>query len=250
MTDMQSNQEWLEAMAQQIGRGIEIAREKRSDQWISDRTAKLGHPLSRTAVSEYRRGKRKTMPVTDLLVIAAALGVPPVTILFPGLPDTPSALLPVSDEPVALDALLWVTGERQTLPDGFDALISIENGEIIGHVEGRREYRADLELTSGGPYDLYSPEVEASPVKQLLDACRDLNKAFAEYHDLDRSPFMVFGSSLSAEQRASHLRTHMKLVQELDEQIKTLETRIIELGGVIEAEKHFTEDEDHSDAQG
>lgn len=247
---MQSNQQWIEKMASQIGRGIDAAREKRSDQWIADRTAHLGHPISRTAISEYRRGKRKSMPVTDLMVISAALGVPPVTILFPGLPDTPVAFLPVVGEPVALDALLWFTGERQTLPDGVDVMISLEDGEIAGHVEGKREYRTNIEYTGGGPYDLRFPESEAGPAKQLLDACRELVSAFGDYHRIEIAPFMVFEDNLSSEQRTAHLKAHMQLVQDLDAQIKELEARITALGGVIQEETHHSYDEAEADGEG
>lgn len=234
-------------MASQIGKAIDAAREKRSDQWIADRTAHLGHPISRTAISEYRRGKRKTMPVTDLLVIAGALGVPPVTLLFPGLPDAPSTLLPATDTPVALDALLWVTGERQTLPNGVDFLFSLEDGEMVGHVEGRREYRTSIDY-AGSALDVHN-EDDRSPVKQLLDACRELVAAFDEYNNLD-SPLTYFESSLTPEQRSVHLRAHMELLSSLESRIMELDKKVAALGGVLIEERHITYDEPENDGEG
>ncbi|MBC6821449.1 hypothetical protein [Corynebacterium sp. LK33] len=231
---MQSSEAWIEKMAKQIGRGIDAARGKRSDQWISDRTKMLGHPISRTAISEYRRGKRKVMPVTDLFVIAGALGVPPVSLLFPGLPDEKSHLLPVQEQPVAFDALQWVTGERQTLPAGIDPVFSLETGELTGIVEGRREYRAGTE-TRGGTNDLYS-EAAPSSQKSLIDACRELAEIFSEFRDLDTSAFLDFGDTLPPKQREAQLKVHFELVKKLQERSREVETRIQELGGVIAEE--------------
>lgn len=231
LTDMQSNESWVENLAKQIGKGIDSARGKHSDQWIADRTAMLGHPMSRTAISEYRRGKRKIVPVTDLFVIAAALGVPPVALLFPGLPDARSELIPATDKPVAFDALQWVTGERQTLPEGFDVLFDIESGEMMGVVEGCREYRKSLEH-HGGVFDL-NHENEPSREKQLIDACRELSSIFEELHKLSSSAFVDFADSMSQEHRTASLKMHMELVQKYHDRCAEIENRIQILGGII-----------------
>lgn len=103
--------EWAERFTKNMGTAIDKARQGKSDQWIADRTKELGHPLSRTAVSEYRRGIRKSMPITDLMVLAAALEVPPVALLFPGLATEEVEALP-GESLASIEALQWFTGER------------------------------------------------------------------------------------------------------------------------------------------
>lgn len=88
---------WAEETTLRIGRAIRAARGDKSAQAISERTKELGHHISRTAISEYENGKRKTVPVTDLLVLSIALKKPFVLLLFPGYPDGDVELLPGVD---------------------------------------------------------------------------------------------------------------------------------------------------------
>lgn len=223
---------WVEKMMKQIGYGIEAGRAGKSDQWIATRTEELGHPISRPAISEYRRGLRKTMPVTDWLVISAAIGVPPVSILFPGVPDAPVELLPVTAEPVAFDALRWVTGERQSIPEGFDVLFDVESGEMMGHASGQREYRSSLGDTPG-MHDRYESN-DSSPEYQALRLAREMHDLFMEYsNEGDELWKMLQGESIPSEVRAGILEQYTKAIQERSSKLTQLEERIKELGGEI-----------------
>lgn len=135
---MQSNK-WAETFTKQVGRGIDQARGNKSDQWISRRTKELSHPLSRTAVSEYRRGVRKSIPITDLMVLAAALEVPPVAILFPDLATAPTEALPGEFLP-SIEALHWFTGEQGKPLQRKDHLFS-KVPVTKFHTEDSREFK-------------------------------------------------------------------------------------------------------------
>ncbi len=53
-------------------------------QWLSDKTAELGHRISRSRLSDLERGDRGgLLGVAELLVLGKALGVPPALLLFP-----------------------------------------------------------------------------------------------------------------------------------------------------------------------
>ena len=82
--------------------------------WLAERTAELGHPISRTAISEYETGKRKAIPVTDLIVIGAALEVPPLQLLYPMPSSTEVAYLPGMEE-LSIVAALTFSGELSTV---------------------------------------------------------------------------------------------------------------------------------------
>lgn len=219
----------------QVGRGIDAARHGKSDQWIADRTKKLGHPLSRTAISEYRRGVRKTISVTDWLIIAAALGVPPVSLLFPGVPDGRVTLLPSLHAVVAFDAVQWVAGERQTIPKGFDALFDMETGEMVGYVEGRRDYRRHLMPEEQSSIDLRS-ESDASPEKTILDASRGIAGIYGQFRTLTNESWRDM-SDLPDEVRKSIVESTTSKIGELNEQLKKLEELAKRFGGTIQDEE-------------
>ncbi|MEJ4128503.1 hypothetical protein V5S92_10085 [Corynebacterium accolens] len=231
---MQSK-EWHEEIIANIGRAMEKARDGKSDRWIADRTEKLGNPLSRTAVSEYRRGVRKTISVADWLTLSAALGVPPVSLLLPELPDGSIPLLPALGAVNQFDALLWIIGERQTLPEGFDLLVSMDNMEPMGEVSGRREYRSSINI-AGGPFDIWD-EYEPSREKDLINAVHQLRAVLDEIRYI-RSPFEVFeqlGDDESAKLQAVDM--YLKKLQEKQKEVEKIEARILKLGGVIREEQ-------------
>ncbi|WP_061924251.1 hypothetical protein [Corynebacterium simulans] len=234
---MQSK-EWHEEIIANIGKAIDNAREGKSDRWISERTEKLGNPLSRTAVSEYRRGVRKTISIGDWLVLAAALGVPPVSLLFPELPDGRINLLPATGEVNQLDALMWIAGERQTLPSGFNPLFSLDTGEEMGEVEGRREYRSGSFEAEQGPLDLRH-EQHPSREQSLLSNVRQMQKILTEMQEI-QGLFDFVGQLGEGASRQQALETYINRLQKKQAELEEVESRIETLGGVIR-EEHVVE---------
>ncbi|MBL7487381.1 helix-turn-helix domain-containing protein [Frankia sp. AgW1.1] len=93
-------------------------RLKLSAQQLADRTAELGHPLSRDVLTNLENGRRPAVSTADLVVLGAALEVAPVQLLFPvGRVETVEALPGRTVPP--WDALRWFSGERDVegLPD-------------------------------------------------------------------------------------------------------------------------------------
>lgn len=213
---------WSYELTRQIGRGIDRARRGRSDQWIADRTAQLGHALSRTAVSEYRRGVRKSIAVPDWLVIAAALEVPPVTLLFPGLPNGRVVLLPHTVGPAAFDALQWVCGERGTYPEGADYPVTSDGGDVdVDDCPTWLEYRSLPDTSPESPY-YKAPSKEF----ELLQACRELAGAYALVNG-------KMSSLLEAIQKSDRNTTNdiMKLITSVNSRVDDLLDQIEDLGG-------------------
>ncbi|MDH3021540.1 helix-turn-helix transcriptional regulator [Gordonia alkanivorans] len=132
-------------------------RRKMSAQELSDKTAQIGMRVSRPRIAALEGGKRGgDISVPELLVLARALGVPPLGLLYPGVPGELVEALPVSEgvpaETTSIAAAQWFSGERPlevlvTDPDGDRALthwgIDYEDYEIGGHALrlGRRERR-------------------------------------------------------------------------------------------------------------
>jgi transcriptional regulator with XRE-family HTH domain len=108
---MTKSDDWAPAQAKRIADTVKDLRGKRSGQWLSDETAKAGHRISRTTISELESGKRKSVTTAELCVLAWALKVPPIRLLFPDLPDGPVEVLP-GKELSSFDAVRWFSGEE------------------------------------------------------------------------------------------------------------------------------------------
>lgn len=74
---------WDKQLAERIGINLKKAREKKgSAQWLADRTKDLKFPIGRATISELETGRRKTISVAELLVLAYALDTSPVMLLY------------------------------------------------------------------------------------------------------------------------------------------------------------------------
>ena len=85
---------------------------------LSDACTELGYPVTRVAISKIESNTRAgKVDVAELVVLAKALTVPPVSLLYPDLVDGPVDVLPDESVP-SVDALEWFCGEAL---DGDDA---------------------------------------------------------------------------------------------------------------------------------
>jgi len=87
---------WPAEWAWQIGRNVATQRAKVgiSARELSDRcTAIAGYPIPRSTIANLESGRKESMPVHEIAVIARALDVPPLRLLFPlGTEETVEAL--------------------------------------------------------------------------------------------------------------------------------------------------------------
>jgi hypothetical protein len=104
-------QQWSDGVHQGIAEAIQAARGERSAQWLADETERLGHRVSRDSITNIENGRKSTLDICELLILAAALDVPAVGLLFPNLPDGQVELSPGKWMP-ADDALFRFTGEH------------------------------------------------------------------------------------------------------------------------------------------
>jgi transcriptional regulator with XRE-family HTH domain len=108
---MTQNPEWGEGVHQRIAQAIRSVREGRlTAQQLAEETERLGHVISRSQIANYESGRKQSLDVTELLVIAAALGVSPLSLLFPGEPDDQVEMLPNRQTPT-LSAKAWFIGD-------------------------------------------------------------------------------------------------------------------------------------------
>jgi transcriptional regulator with XRE-family HTH domain len=123
---MERGNEWSVRIAAAVGQRVAHFREAMKDdrgrkltaQALADRCAELGLPLGRPTISKLEKGLRQTITVDEVLVLAAALEVAPLLLLFPVGAEETVEVLPGVAVPV-FPAARWFTGE-QPWPDGTD----------------------------------------------------------------------------------------------------------------------------------
>jgi len=99
-------------VAREVRRYRENRRPKMSAQQLADRTAELGMPIPRSVLANLESGRRETVSVAEVLVLAAALGVSPIELMCPVGFDEKAEMLPgrMMDP---REAMRWFTGEMK-----------------------------------------------------------------------------------------------------------------------------------------
>jgi transcriptional regulator with XRE-family HTH domain len=93
-------QAWQARLAADVGARIARFRREKgmTGQALADECAKLHVPFDRAVISKLEKGNRQTLTIGDLLVLARALDVPPLLLLFPlGHADEVEVLPGVTD---------------------------------------------------------------------------------------------------------------------------------------------------------
>lgn len=119
-------QSWAEAIVARVAGEVRRLRSKEhsaiSAAKLSDRTHDIGYAISRSVVADLETGRKKSIDLPELLVLAAALGVSPAQLVFPDLPKGSVEVLPGLPQE-SHDALQWFCGEAGLMKpsdDGFD----------------------------------------------------------------------------------------------------------------------------------
>lgn len=139
----------------------------------------MGYPISRAAIANYESGRKKGLDLGELLVLSAALGVPPLVLLFPALPDGPVEALP--DLTVdSWDAAAWFSGEARSLVTGAAAVTETTESKRIRAVRERLAQLASIgrfydwtEQIRARPEPLKPGDPEMRALKLQLESLRD-----------------------------------------------------------------------------
>ena len=104
--------DWSERQARTIGAEVRRHRTRLgwSAQQLADRCLQLGLPIARSTIANMENNRRPAVSAAELLVLGAALEVPPAELMFPiGRYETVEALPGRSVPP--WDAARWFSGE-------------------------------------------------------------------------------------------------------------------------------------------
>jgi transcriptional regulator with XRE-family HTH domain len=134
---MTQGKEWEARLTADLAERVRRLRERQgmSAQDLADRCTALGFPVQRSVLANLENGRRAQVSVGEVLVLARALNVSPVTLLFSVGAQERTEILP-DTEADTWAALRWWTGEdRMPL-------------EPLGEEEGRVAYGAALQPVS------------------------------------------------------------------------------------------------------
>jgi transcriptional regulator with XRE-family HTH domain len=110
--------EWPAELSRRIGAAIRDTRDTQdmSAVKLAAKTAELGYPVHRVAISKLESGERAiTLP--ELVILAAALNTVPLAFLLPGTDDGAVEILPGS-EMTGAEVIGWFTGTTSATPTG------------------------------------------------------------------------------------------------------------------------------------
>lgn len=88
-----------------------------SAQHLAEACEEIGHPIPRNVIANMESGRRTSLPLADVMVLAKALQTNPICLIIPVGHIADYQALPLQHPVSAWDALCWFTGEDE----GFDA---------------------------------------------------------------------------------------------------------------------------------
>lgn len=119
-----------------------------SAQQLSDRCAEVGMPIARSVLANFESGRRPTLSVAELLVLAEALKVQPTSLVFPVGYEPTVEVLPGLQYDTFQAAEWWGSDAGVGLTDPEGPLPAEELGEALG-ITLYRDHRAAMsEATS------------------------------------------------------------------------------------------------------
>jgi transcriptional regulator with XRE-family HTH domain len=154
---------WHRSTAERVGEAVLKFRKDAglTAQQLAERCRQFGVPIHRTTITKIEKG-RSRFDLGELLILAAALGVPPLVLIFPDLPSGKVDVIP-GYPGTSFDAYLWAAGLAPSFTDS--AAPKSKGYQLIEAVLDRRNKITELgslHVRQG----LYAAELENDPVRK------------------------------------------------------------------------------------
>jgi transcriptional regulator with XRE-family HTH domain len=133
--------EWVDQVMATVAAEVRRRRKelRMSAQDLADRCEEIGHPIPRNVIANMESGRRASLPLVDVLVLAEALRTYPICLLYPvGYVDRVQRL-PLQHSDPTWDAMRWFTGDSEDFGMEDDMLRSFR-----AHVSHQRAALAAL----------------------------------------------------------------------------------------------------------
>lgn len=190
---MTQEPDWSARLALSVAREVRRHRQAQglSAQQLSDRCAAVGMPIQRSVLANLESGRRTTVTIAEVLVLARALGVPPGVLIFPVGYERQVEVLPgARQEPlVALD---WLSGftafsseESRAISESALGIIRQHEDLVMELRRFRQEERFAHERAAANKEIRASVEPEIINVEAGLQAARLRLRGAENTKDID-----------------------------------------------------------------
>lgn len=202
---------WDKRLTRSVAAQVRWYRQQRkmSAQDLSDRCAELGLPIARPVLSNLENGRRESITLAELVVLARALDVAPVLLVAPVGREATVEILP-GREATAFGAMLWFAGEAELVDDEYGS------GEPSLLAEGLEE--------GANPAQIYRAYV------------REMHMQYARYAIFQESVKVAKSDNPRREEARRDAERAVDAMKQADESIRSLLVRCAELGIVPPAE--------------
>lgn len=188
---MAQQSDWAAAMA--AGIGVRVARCRRerglTAAKLADAMTQAGAPMTRQILANLEGGRRPTVSLAEMLALSYVLGVPLVALIVDPGAATVEILPEVETSP--LDAVRWVTGERDLTDDGIHPtpyeIAAAPFGLLRLHEDAVREARQALQAYWLDRADEGKSEARRKALLRLRDVRGSMRAAGVQPPVLDPS---------------------------------------------------------------
>lgn len=191
-----SPKSWGELHASRVAMEVRRLRGGRSVQWLAERTAELGHPMNRNALTDLENGRRRYVTTAELVVLAAALDTAPATLLFSGPYNAENEVLDGTTA-TEFEAVQWFSGLSDA-PDGIgDPEEYAENTSLLGLARRiadlQQQQIALMRLAEGGQWTGGGKAI-AELQQQIDDLARETGDVLRARENTYRGGSVVYRS--------------------------------------------------------
>jgi hypothetical protein len=184
---MTKSEDWATEQARRIGATVLKLRGERSGQWLSDETFNAGHRVSRTSISELENGKRKSVSTAELIVLAVALRVSPVRLIYPDMPDGLVDVLPGKPVP-SIEAAMFFSGELSYGLIGDEVQqfrTALEGARLVERSRDRVKLESNISFLSSVVARTKDQSARQSLIDQIVLAQSQINAINEELKQID-----------------------------------------------------------------
>lgn len=207
------NEEWRKSWVDTIAKRVkEIRAEKGmkgSD--LSERTKELGYEIPRSTLANIEIGRKSSIGVHEVAILAAALEVPPVALLFDYATGEQVEVLP-GVERSGIEAVEWFAGNWPLLPaGGLGALPSVSPYEGVAFEQGVDRWSEELETAR-----LLALRAFESAMESYHGAVSFMERVKRDYEDVvsGRPPRFGAASARNAPTTPDDYREEVEIAQQ------------------------------------
>lgn len=232
---MKQSEEWPAAWTAIIGQAIRARRKELgwSAQNLSDRCGELDCSIPRNTIANLENGRKESIPVHEIAVLARALFVPPIELLFPADVSDTVTTTPAHPEQTMIDAMHWFDGVSTYRPGPSEWWTEDRRRELTKRPDRLffwRQYFDAAQTFVGAAYLRDDPEVRRSGEAPTAE---DLMRAAARFVNV-RERLRLEGV------RVPHLGELAKQVVtfDVDKWAKANDDRLNELSKAMRGSRH------------